>query len=290
MGSGTLTAIHVYPIKSCRAVALEAATVVEIGLLGDRTWQVVDGVGGEVNQRQQRVLATVQPELVSDGGLRIMAPSMPTIDVDPPGPQTTTVKSHFGGPVPASDAGDEAAAWFSKLTGDSVRLVAMVDACGWRLPGDLDVFGQNAPFSDAAPILMTAVRSLDWLRDRASEDFGMDRFRPNLVVSGTDPWEEDTWRSFTIGEAELRGVLPWPRSAIPQIDQVTAARHTEPARVLRHHRWCAEAPAFTGPFREILQGNGLFGIGCSIGPSGATVRIGDTVNVITTAPAVLPMA
>jgi hypothetical protein len=290
MVSGTLSGIYVYPIKSCRAIALDSATVVGIGLLGDRTWQVVDVEQRGVTQRQHRILATVQPELLIGGGLRLVAPWMPTIEVDPPGTETSTVKSHFGLPVPASDAGDQAAAWFSELTGDPVRLVAMVDACGWRLPGELDVFGQNAPFSDAAPVLVTAVRSLDWLRDRASEEFGMDRFRPNLVISGTEPWDEDTWESFTIGEAALRGVLPWPRCAIPQVDQVTAERHSEPAKVIRRHRWCTEAPARIGPFRKTIEGNGLFGIGCSIGPSGATIRIGDAVSVITTAPAVLPMA
>jgi uncharacterized protein len=289
MTSGTLSGIYVYPIKSCRVVALDTATVVAIGLLGDRTWQVVDGEGRGVTQRQHRVLATVQPELVSGGGMRLAAPSMPDIEVDPPGDETMTVKSHFGLPVPASDAGEEAAAWFSAVIGESVRLVAMVDACGWRLPGDLDVFGQNAPFSDAAPVLVTAVQSLEWLRDRASEDFGMDRFRPNLVVSGTDAWDEDTWESFTIGEAELRGVLPWPRCAIPQIDQVTAERHSEPAKALRRYRWCTEAPTLTGAFRDIIQGHSLFGIGCSIGRPGATIRVGDDVSVTTTAAPVLAM-
>ena len=230
MASGTLSGIYVYPIKSCRAVALDTVTVVAIGLLGDRTWQVVDEERRGVTQRQHRVLATVQPALLSGGGMRLESPSMPAIEVDPPGDETMTVKSHFGLPVPASDAGDRAAAWFSELTGNSVRLVAMVDACGWRLPDDLDVFGQNAPFSDAAPRPSSPPFGRSSGCARASEDFGMDRFRPNLVVSGTDPWDEDTWASFTIGKAELRGVLPWLRCAIPQIDQVTADRHTEPAR------------------------------------------------------------
>ena len=76
--------------------------------------------------------------------------------VDPPGEQTTVVQSHFRVPVPAADAGESAAKWFSELTGERCRLVAMIGACGWRLPDDLDMFGQNAPFSDAAPILLTA--------------------------------------------------------------------------------------------------------------------------------------
>jgi hypothetical protein len=192
--------------------------------------------------------------------------------------------------VPAADAGDEAAAWFSELMGEPGRLVAMVAECGWRLPEGLDVFGQNAPFSDAAPIVLTAQPSLAWLRERASEEFDMDRFRPNLVVSGTTPWEEDTWSGVRIGEAELRCAVPWPRCTIPQIDQVTADRHSEPAKVLRQHRWCTEAPTVRAAFRRLVEGSGLFGVGCSIGPPHAALRIGDEVTVMATAPAVLPMA
>ena len=284
---GRLSGIYVHPIKSCRAVACDTATVSTIGLHGDRIWQVVDAEDRGVTQRRHRVLATVQPELHDDGGLSLTAADRPTIEVGPPGPRSTTVKSHFGVPVPACDAGDEAAAWFSDLTGEAVRLVAMVSECGWRLPGDLDVFGQNAPFSDAAPVLVTAESSLTWLCERASEPFGMDRFRPNLVVSNTAAWAEDTWQTFTVGDAELRAAAPWPRCEIPQIDQTTSDRHREPAKVLKRHRWCTQAPTFAGEFRRIIEGSSLFGIGCSIGPSGATLRVGDEVTVTTTAPPVL---
>ena len=106
----------------------------------------------------------------------------------------------------------------------------------------------------------------------------MDRFRPNLVVGGTDPWEEDTWSTIRIGEAQLQCVVPWPRWTIPQIDQVTADRHSEPAKVLRRHRWCTEAPTVRPAFRSIVEGNSIFGVGCSIGPVHATIRIGDEIT------------
>ena len=285
---GAISAIFLYPIKSCRSVAVDSATVSAIGLAGDRIWQVVDGEQRGLTQRQHRVLATVQPEPLDDGGLLVQAPGMSPIAVDPPGEKTTIVQSHFGVPVPAADAGESAAKWFSELTGERCRLVAMIGACGWRLPGDLDIFGQNAPFSDAAPILLTAQPSLEWLREQASEDFAMDRFRPNLVVSGTEPWEEDTWSTIRIGTAELRCVVPWPRCTIPQIDQVTSDRRSEPAKVLRRYRWCTDAPSVRRPFRTIVEGSSVFGIGCSIAPEQATVGIGDEVTVMTTAPRVIP--
>jgi len=291
MASGTVSGLYVYPIKSCRAVAVGTATVSAIGLAGDRTWQIVDADLNSrgLTQRQHSNLATVQPEPLAGGGLRLTAPGKATIEVDRPRAESITVLSHFKVPVAASDAGDRAAAWFSEVTGEPVRLVAMPEGSGWRLPEDLDIFGQNAPFSDAAPLLVTAEASLDWLRDRASEDFGMDRFRPNVVVSGTEPWEEDSWAAFAIGDAQLRGVVPWPRCAIPQIDQRTGDRRREPAKALRLHRWCTRAPTVSAPFRGIVEGSGLFGIGCAIGPAGATISIGDEVTVTTLAPPVLPM-
>jgi uncharacterized protein YcbX len=118
----------------------------------------------------------------------------------------------------------------------------------------------------------------------------MERFRPNIVVSGTEPWAEDSWETFTVGAAELRAALPWPRCAIPQVDQVTGERHAEPAKVLRQHRWCTSAPSLPAALRPVVEGKALFGIACSIGPVGASVRLGDAVTVATTAPPVLPMA
>ena len=284
-----LSGIYVHPIKSCRAVALDSAVISGIGLAGDRIWQVVDGDGRGLTQRQHPVMATVQPELLDGGGLRLTTPTMPAIEVSRPVERPVTVKSHFGTPVPAFDAGDVAATWFSEVTGASVRLVAMDGNCGWRLPDELDVFEQRAPFSDAAPILVTTEASLNWLRERADEDFTMDRFRPNLVVRGGQPWDEDAWATFRVGEADLRAALPWPRCAIPQVDQRTGDRRGEPAKVLRRHRWCTEAPTVPAALRRILEGSALFGSACSIGPVGTIVRVGDAVTVTTTAPPVLSM-
>ena len=74
----------------------------------------------------------------------------------------------------------------------------------------------------------------------ARKPFGIERFRPNLVVHTEQAWVEDTWRTFAVGAAELESLMPWPRCAVPQIDQDTAERGREPAVALRAHRWCTE--------------------------------------------------
>lgn len=291
MTDGRLASIHIHPVKSCRRVEVDQAIVSGLGLAGDRMWQLVDERGHPLNQRQHRALASVQPEIVGDG-LRLSAPGRDPIDVAPPGAPDGEVRSLFGVSVPCSDAGDAVAGWFGSLVGERCRLAAISDGPGWRLPDGFELHQQPMAFADAAPVLVTTASSLEWLQARAVEPFGMERFRPNLVIENDEPWVEDTWAELTIGEASLTASLAWPRCAIPQIDQDTVnttdvPRHREPARVLKEHRWCTDATGLSEAVRPIVEGSSLFGIGCTIGPSDAVVRVGDPVTVRATAPPLL---
>jgi uncharacterized protein YcbX len=147
---------------------------------------------------------------------------------------------------------------------------------------------QPVSLADATPVLVVNEASRRDLERRAVERFGMDRFRPNLVVDGPEPWSEDTWSTFSIGPARLDGLVPMPRCAVPQIDQDTAEGHREPALALRAHRWCTEAPSLPDGWRPLFHGQGLFGLGATIGEPGAVVRVGDPLDVHTTTDPVIP--
>ena len=275
MTVGSLTGIAIYPIKSCRRVELDRVELSETGLASDREWQIVAANGTAITQRHNRVLATIEPVLMADG-LRISAPGQRSIEVTRPPANDRSVFALLGDEVPVGDAGEVVAAWLTELLGKPSRLVALTRESDRRI--DL-VKAQAVTFVDAAPVLVTNAASLADLEARATASFGMERFRPNLVVDASAPWVEDTWTRLDVGGSRLRTLMSWPRCAIPQIDQDTAERSKEPALVLRAHRWCHSAAGMPPGIRAMLEGNAMFGIACTIGDAGTFLEVGDPVVV-----------
>ncbi len=289
---GKLSQIWIYPVKSCRRVALDVATVVDTGLAGDRVWQVVDGQANAITQRSHKSMTLVHVEQASDGGLTLAlssdASSSDSINVPPvtDAPDSVTVKSLLGDEVRCADAGDDAAEFFSDLLGEPARLVGFTNTT--RRTSRFSKDG-HISFVDATPITIANTASLSSLEALAETHFGMERFRPNLVVETSHPWVEDTWDRFCIGNIQFQAHVPWPRCAVPQINQDTATRTNEPARVLKAHRWCEDASAAfpNNPgIASMLENNALFAVSCtatSSATSGITenvlLRIGDPVNV-----------
>lgn len=294
----TVASLHVYPVKGCRGVEVERFTIDETGPRHDRLWQVVDDEASPITQRQCPELATIEVELNDDGGLGLSCDGHGAVEVSAPAADAAPVdaRSLLGWRIQVGDAGDEVATWLSDLLGRPARLVAQIDETDLRVPPSIDLWGHKISFADAAPILVANQASCDWLAERASEPFGIDRFRANIIVTGAEPWAEDTWASITVGgrdgdddggsSTSLTAELPWPRCAVPQVDQVSGQRHKEPALALKAHRWCTEAPSLPDAYRRMVEGNGLFGVACDA-PAGSTVRVGDEVRVDATRDPVL---
>lgn len=233
-----LESLHVYPVKSCGGIAARSWRVDERGLLYDRRWMVVDGDGVFMSQRRWPRMALVRPRLTDDS-LVLRAPGLSDLELPllPDTREPTRPVWVWGDRVEAQDAGEGAARWFRDLLGaPRCRLVLQPEGSVRPVDPDYGRPGDRVGFADGFPFLLISSASLEHLNSRLAEPVPMDRFRPNLVVSGCAPHAEDGWRRVRVGPVSLRAVKPCARCDIPMIDQSTAIKGTEPLRTLARYR------------------------------------------------------
>jgi uncharacterized protein YcbX len=231
-----LSGLNIYPIKSARGIALTESEVDEFGLRYDRRWMVVDQSGQFLSQRSHACLALVAPS-IRDDTLRVDAPGMGTLELplEPSAAVETTV-SVWDDTCRATWLGEKAAEWFSDFLGCACSLVHM--AADVMRPAD-PVFapeGSRVSFADGFPFLLISEESLADLNRRLAEPLPMNRFRPNLVVAGGEPYQEDGWERTEIGGIGLRVLKPCGRCLVTTTDQATGERGKEPLRTLATYR------------------------------------------------------
>jgi uncharacterized protein len=232
--------LFIYPLKSGRAIALSTAYVGPMGFEWDRQWMAVDALGTFVSQRTHPRLAQVEPNLADDS-LTLKAPDLAPLRLPlaPVGePVTVRVWSdHCAG----LDQGDAAAQWISHAVGDALRLVRKAPVLD-RL-ADSQFAGADAhpvSFVDGFPILVCNRASLADLNTRMPVPIPMERFRPNIVLTGLAAFEEDRIERLQIGPITLTLVKPCTRCIITSTDQRSGERSTNPLPVLRQFRFNRE--------------------------------------------------
>jgi len=243
-----IDSLHLYPIKSCAGISLEQATLGHAGLesqgVGDREWMLVDADSGLfLTQRQAPRMALIRPVLAA-GALRVEAPGQASLEIPLAGgghrsaSRPIKVWTHE---CSALDEGDTAAAWFSACLGRPLRLVrfdpAHKRASNREWTGDIEALNR---FSDGYPVLLISQASLDDLNDRLAEAgreaLPMNRFRPNIVLGGVGPYEEDYLLALTSDGVAFKPVKPCPRCPIPSIEQSTGVIGPDPLDILSQYR------------------------------------------------------
>ncbi|PKN57149.1 MAG: MOSC domain-containing protein [Deltaproteobacteria bacterium HGW-Deltaproteobacteria-14] len=231
-----LSALFIYPIKSAGGVALDTAEVDDFGLAADRRFMVVDKGGRMVTQRAVPTMALVRPAFDGDT-LIITAPGMPELRVPRAVDDGEPLKAVVWGDwVDAIRIDRDADHWFSQLLGREVRLAYMPHTTFRGVDARYAPAGTRVSFADGFPLLLTSEASLEDLNRRMAAPLPMDRFRPNLVISGAEPWAEDSWKEIRVGTIRLELVKPCARCAITTVDQVTGAIGKEPLATLSTFR------------------------------------------------------
>jgi MOSC domain-containing protein len=231
-----LTGINLYPIKSARGIPLQEWEVDDFGLRHDRRFMLVDRSGDFITQRDQPRMALIVPEL-TDGKLRVNAPGMPPLEVAlEPQPTVVTRVNVWDDYCDASWLGETPARWFSDFLGTACSLVHMPRESRRPTNPAYDTTGSRVSFADAFPFLIISEESLADLNTRMGNPLPMNRFRPNLTLSGAGPYREDRWTRITVGSLTLNVVKPCFRCVITTTDQLTAERGAEPLRTLARYR------------------------------------------------------
>ena len=240
--------LFIYPVKSLRGIAVPAAEIDALGFAGDRRFLVIDEAGKFLTQRQVTRMACIDTAL-TPGTLTLSADGAGQVTVstasDPSAPLHTVAVWKSEGLL-AEDCGPAAANWLSEQLQQKCRLVRIGDRFRRPVLKKAGRPGDAFSFADGAPVLVASEASLATLNDRILENAGepipMDRFRPNLVITGCEAFAEDAWRAFRVGDVTFRQAGRSDRCIMTTTDQRTGVRGKEPLRTLAIFRRGTEDP------------------------------------------------
>lgn len=253
-------ALNVFPLKSARAIPRTRVTLASTGFEWDRHWMAASPDGVFMSQRTQPRLALVEPEIGADT-LTLRAPNQAPL-VLPLHAQGETARTKVWKDfIAALDQGDAASAWMSEAVQTTARL--------YRISPVLDRHASaqyagntRSPvsFTDGFPILVVNRASYTDLIGRMPEPVPLDQFRPNLVLEGLEPFEEDRIAAIRIGPVTLRLVKPCTRCVITSTNQKTGEPTANPLPVLRAFRFNRELMGVTFGENAVIDA----GVGAAI--------------------------
>ena len=233
----SVSSLHIYPVKSCKAVNVESFGLDRFGPIGDRRWMIVSDDPNQpfITQRAQPILAKLEARYLDKGTIELKTPDLDPIQV---------TRSENAGPtrsvtiwkdrVHARDTGDVASKWLSTFLNQSVRLVRIHSEYARFINAEKS---SETGFADGYPLLIISQASLDDLNDRLDYPVEMRRFRPNLVVQNCDPYEEDKWTQIRIGDTILSASGPCSRCIMTTVNPDTGALEgNEPLVTLAGYR------------------------------------------------------
>lgn len=239
----SVTELAIYPVKSCAQVILQEAKADAFGLHMDRRWMLVDENGVFLSQRKFPRMCLIKPTLRENGIVLQVAEHPGGENICEISSQNLTQQQKvtlWGDSCVGLDCGDEAALWLSQFLEANCRLVYFPEKEVRQVDLDYANQGDKTAFSDGFPFLLISEPSLADLNTRLhkskQKSVEMRRFRPNIVVSGCQPFEEDNWKKIQVGDTILRVVKPCSRCTIPNVDPTTGIRGNEPSQTLKEYR------------------------------------------------------
>ncbi len=255
-----LSEIIIYPVKSLGGINLQSAEVTNWGLKNDRRCLLVDESGWFITQRTHPQMALISVELREKSlefNHRNNNASL-LINTENVSKEKIEVVI-WDDSVPANKVSSEADEWFSEMLKVKCKIVYMPDESMRPVDKKYAFNNEIVSFADAYPFLLIGQKSLDDLNSRLEQKLPMNRFRPNIVFSGGDPFDEDRIKSFSVGGVTFYPVKPCARCVVTTIDQYSGVKNEEPLKTLSTYRTVNNKVLFG---QNLLhRGSGLISVG-----------------------------
>ena len=268
-----LSQLYIYPVKSLGGIALDKAMVTGRGLQFDRRFMLVDDNNFFITQRDQPKLALFRTAIEGEKLViyhkdnineKLSLPLVPAPLAE------RTMVNIWDDCCEAQFVSGTADKWFSSTLDLSCRLVYMPESTERRVDSEYAIDNDITSFADDFHVLLIGESSLEDLNSRLELPLPMNRFRPNLVMQGGRPFEEDTMARFSINGIDFCGVKLCSRCVVTTTDQETGFRDKEPLKTLATYR------AFNNKLyfgqNVLCRGRGM-------------IKIGDEMKIIKTEPA-----
>lgn len=224
-----------YPVKSMKGIACDRLSIGRRGPQQDREWMLVDADGRFLSQRQLPRMALIDVGL-SDEALILRAPGMPELSLPHSAGEGQLAVQIWGDQCESEWVDQQADHWLSEFLDVECQLVRFPEQAERQVDTRYARTGDQVGFADGFPLLLITQASLDALNQRLAEKVDMRRFRPNLVIEGSEPHAEDDWRRLRIGDMQFEIAKPCSRCPIPGIDPDTAQKSPEVLQVLASYR------------------------------------------------------
>ncbi|MFD0749320.1 MOSC domain-containing protein [Mucilaginibacter calamicampi] len=227
--------LYIYPIKSLAGIKLNRAEVTDRGFKHDRRWMLIDENNRFLSQREVALMALLKVSIEDAGVTVTFNKTSIQIPFDFENQEFISVEI-WDDTCRAQLIDKNIDKWFSDILGINCRLVYMPDESLRVTDPRYAPAGSVTSFADAYPFLLIGQASLDDLNSRLDVAIPMDRFRPNIVITGSEPYQEDLIDEITINGISFSGVKLCARCNIPTIDQQTARASKEPSKTMAKYR------------------------------------------------------
>jgi len=239
MNEVNINGFYCYPLKSAKGICLNKVLVEQTGFKFDRNFAVINEENEIITARENSRLLQLKT-FSTNSVLQIEIPNKNKISVDFNSVNKENIEVVlFKKTVKAQLILNEDDIVLSDFLEEKIRLI-FVDPLALRT---LDKEYNGKPndkitFNDVAPIHLINQESVNEVNSKLEDPISSLLFRPNIIVSGIEAYEEEKWRSIRIGNCEFDILSSTERCSLITINLENAKSNVnqEPLRTLAKHK------------------------------------------------------